>query len=199
MKIAYVLFDGVTLLDFIGIYDSMTRLRSMNFIPDLHWDICSTKNEITDIFGTRIFCNQVKNDLSGYDIVIFPGGHIQKLKTESDHELIQWIQSCRNVKLKVSVCTGSLLLGAAGLLSGKHATTNHLEYEALEKYCQVLDDRIVEDDDIITAGTVSASIDVGLYLCEKLAGKEAKNKIRANMGYTGPDVSVKKIQKANLK
>ncbi|HTQ65836.1 MAG TPA: DJ-1/PfpI family protein [Puia sp.] len=195
MKIAYILFDGVTLLDFIGIYDSITRLKTMNFIPDLHWDICSTKNEINDIFGTRIFCNQVKNDLSGYDIVIFPGGYIQKLKTETNRELIDWIKTCRNVKLKVSVCTGSLLLGAAGLLTGKHATTNHLEYDALEKYCHVLHDRIVEDDDIITAGTVSASIDLGLYLCEKLAGMEAKNRIREKMGYNGPEVAVTKIRK----
>jgi cyclohexyl-isocyanide hydratase len=63
----------------------------------------------------------------------------------------------------MSICTGSLILGAAGFLQGKSATTNYLEYENLKLYCSnVLQQRIVEDG-VITAGAVSASIDLGLF------------------------------------
>lgn len=68
----------------------------------------------------------------------------------------------------LSVCTGSLILGAAGSLKDKKATSHFNEYDTLEKYCkQVVKKRIVEDGNIITAGAVSSSIDLGLYVCEK--------------------------------
>jgi transcriptional regulator GlxA family with amidase domain len=79
-----------------------------------------------------------------------------------------------------------LILGAAGFLNGKKATTNYQEYETLKPYCkEVLKNRIVEDENIITAGAVSSSIDLGLYLCGKWAGENAKNEIRKRMDYKG--------------
>ena len=68
-------------------------------------------------------------------------------------------------------------------MEGKKATTHPNAYEDLKKYCTVLNDRIVDDGDVITAGGVSSSIDLGLYLCAKLAGQEAKEKIRKQMDY----------------
>ena len=77
-----------------------------------------------------------------------------------------------------------MILGAAGFLKGKKATTNFNEYESLQQYCgEVVKERIVEDQNIITSGAVSSSIDLGLYLCEKWAGKEAKEKIREMIDY----------------
>jgi transcriptional regulator GlxA family with amidase domain len=79
-----------------------------------------------------------------------------------------------------------LLLGAAGFLKDKKATTNYLAYEALKPYCkEVLTDRIVEDGNVITAGAVSASIDLGLALCNKWAGEDAGIEIRKRMDYHG--------------
>jgi cyclohexyl-isocyanide hydratase len=99
---------------------------------------------------------------------------------------IDWIKSGAGSAHKISICTGSLILGAAGFLAGKKATTHFSEYESLKPYCrEVLAERIVEDGDTITAGAVSASIDLGLYLCNKWAGPEAANDIRKRIDYHG--------------
>ena len=185
MKLAYIIYDKITWLDFIGIYDPLSRLQSMNYLPNLTWNICARSTSAKDNFGLEIHATKVKPSLSGYDAIIVPGGtgtrHLQ-----SDKDFIAWIQTAQEVQYKISICTGSLLLGAAGFLKGKKATTNYQEYEALRPYCkEVSTDRIVEDNDVITAGAVSASIDLGLYLCNKWAGAEAAKEIRKRMDYHG--------------
>ena len=183
MKIAYIVFNEITLLDFIGIYDPISRLRNMNYIPNLVWDICSFTEIVKDSFGLEIKPNKIKNDLSEYDAIIIPGGFGTR-DLQLNEEFINWIKTSEKTKYKISICTGSLILGASGFLNGKKATTNFQEYENLKKYCaEVVKDRIVEDGNIITSGAVSASLDLGLYLCEKWCGKEAENEIRKKMDY----------------
>ena len=183
MKIAYILYDGITYLDFIGIYDPLSRLKMMNYIPDLTWDICANKAQIKDSFGLTTLCDKVLNDLSDYDIIIIPGGFGTR-QLQTDESFISWLKTAERVPHKLSVCSGSLLLGAAGFLKGKKATTHFDEYETLKPYCKtVLKKRIVEDGCVITAGAVSTSLDLGLYMCEKLAGKEASEAIRKRMDY----------------
>jgi len=183
MKIAYIIFDGITLLDLIGIYDPVTRLKSMQYLPDLSWDFCSFTPSVKDNFGLEVVPTKIRESLAGYDAIIVPGGHGTR-KLQTDNEFLDWIKTAEQVKYKMSICTGSLILGAAGFLKGKSATTNYLEYENLKLYCSnVLQQRIVEDGDVITAGAVSASIDLGLFLCEKWAGKDAAIEIRKRMDY----------------
>jgi transcriptional regulator GlxA family with amidase domain len=185
MHIGYVIFEGITWLDFIGIYDPLSRLLSMKFIPDLTWDICGYNPVNRDNFGLEIKPGFIKNPLKGYDAIIVPGGHGTR-HLQHDREFISWLQTAGDKSTKISICTGSLLLGAAGFLKGKKATTNYNEYETLKLYCtEVVHDRIVEDGNVITAGAVSASIDLGLFLCEKWAGPEAAVEIRKKMDYHG--------------
>ena len=157
----------------------------MNYLPGLTWNICSYAGNAKDNFGLEITSTETGSSLSGYDVIIIPGGHgTRQLQFNSD--FIAWIQTADAAAYKISICTGSLILGAAGFLVGKKATTNFLEYESLRPYCkEALTDRIVEDDNIITAGAVSASIDLGLYLCNKWAGHEAAQEIRKRMDYHG--------------
>jgi transcriptional regulator GlxA family with amidase domain len=185
MKIAFIVFNGITWFDFIGIYDPISRLKSLNYIPDLTWDICSFTEIVSDNFGVEIKPDKIQTSLKGYDVIIIPGG-IGTRKLQFDDEFINWIKTSENKTHKISICTGSLILGAAGFLKDKKATTNYQEYEALKPYCkEVLEDRIVEDDNVITAGAVSASIDTGLYLCEKWAGEAARDDIRKRIDYFG--------------
>ena len=185
MKLAYIIFDGITWLDLIGVYDPITRLKSMNYLPDLSWDICAFSNTAHDNFGLEVRADKIKNSLAEYDAIIVPGG-IGTRKLQFDKDFLTWLQTASSVKYKISICTGSLLLGAAGFLSNKKATTNFQEYEALKKYCpNVLTDRIVHDGDVITAGAVSASLDLGLYLCTHWAGADAAKEIRKKMDYHG--------------
>ena len=89
------------------------------------------------------------------------------------------------MKLKASVCTGALLLGAAGFLKGKRATTHPNAFEELRSHCaHVVDDRVVDDGGIMTARGVTSSIDLGLYLVERLAGAEARARIATQMDYS---------------
>jgi cyclohexyl-isocyanide hydratase len=87
---------------------------------------------------------------------------------------------------KVSVCTGALVWGAAGFLRGRRATTHHDAAGLLAQYgATYADERVVEDGGVITAGGVSAALDLGLYLVDKLAGADARDRIRAQMAYRG--------------
>jgi len=185
MQIAYVIFEGITWLDFIGIYDPLSRLQSMKFLPGFKWDICGYSSVCQDNFGLEIKPTLIQNSLKDYDAIIVPGGHGTR-HLQYDPALIGWLQSAAEQATKISICTGSLLLGAAGFLNGKKATTHYNKYEALRPYClEVLQYRIVEDGNIITAGAVSASIDLGLFLCNKWAGAEAAAEIRKKMDYWG--------------
>jgi transcriptional regulator GlxA family with amidase domain len=185
MKIAYIIFNGITWLDLIGIYDAIGRLRSLQYLPGLTWDICAFTNSVADNFGLEMRPDKIRNFLGDYDAIVVPGGHGTRT-LQFDGEFIHWIKTAERAKFKISICTGSLILGAAGFLTEKKATTNYNEYEALKPYCkEVVTDRIVEDDHVITAGAVTSSIDLGLYLCKKWAGQEAQNEIRKRMDYKG--------------
>ncbi len=185
MKLAFLIYEGMTALDFIGMYDPVTRLKTMGFMPDLDWDICAIAPQVNDQNGLCFIPTKVGESLSNYDAILVPGGIRKSLsKMIETTNFIEWLKTAASCPLKISVCTGSLLLGEAGFLRGKKATTHPNSFEALQKYCDtVLDHRIVEDGNTITARGVTSSIDLGLYLCEKFAGNEVKEKIRKQMDY----------------
>jgi len=183
MTIAFIIFNDMTLLDFSGVYDVLSRIKLLKLKADFSWEICSYTDLVRDNHGLRIVPDKVRIDLSGYDAIIVPGGFGTR-SLQNDENFLTWLRTAKEVKYKISVCTGSLLLGAAGFLKGKKATTNFNSYESLEPFClQVVKERIVEDKNIITSGAVSSSIDLGLYLCEKWVGKEAKEKIKQMIDY----------------
>lgn len=185
MRIAYIIFEGITWLDFIGIYDPLSRLKSMQFRKELSWEVCSFTGSVKDYFGLQMVPTKIGGSLSGYDALIVPGGYGTR-ELQSNNEFLAWIKTAEPVKHKISICTGSLILGAAGFLKDKAATTHFAEYKTLQPYCkEVKEERIVADGDVITAGAVTSSIDLGLFLCEKWAGKEAAKQIRERMGYRG--------------
>ncbi|SEN90566.1 cyclohexyl-isocyanide hydratase [Amphibacillus marinus] len=182
MKLAFIVFDGMTALDFIGVYDALTRLKTMGFIPDLNWDICADCQQVRDHTGLMFTATQIKPDLANYNMIVVPGG-LGTRTLVADTSFITWLETAQHCSLKASVCTGSLLLGAAGFLTNREATTHPNAYQELAKYTVVKEERIVEAGDVITARGVSSSIDLGLFLCEKLAGTEVKEQIRQQMDY----------------
>ncbi len=185
MKIGFIIYEGMTALDFIGMYDPITRLKTMDFIPDLEWDICAIAPQVKDQNGLTFIPTKVNPLLAEYDAIAVPGGinaNLDRLIATSN--FIQWLKTAQDCHLKISVCTGSLLLGEAGFLTGKKATTHPNSLTKLKKYTNdVLDHRIVDEGDLITARGVTSSIDLGLYICEKLVGTETKEKIRERMDY----------------
>jgi transcriptional regulator GlxA family with amidase domain len=183
VKIAFIIYDEMTALDFIGVYDPVTRLNTMGFLPDVRWEICARSSPVTDGAGLALVPTRVKEPLSGYDMVIVPGGFGAR-KLVDDVEFVEWMKTAAPCKFKVSVCTGSLLLGAAGFLKEKSATTHRSAFDDLRRFCSsVVDRRVVDEGDVITARGVTSSIDLGLYLCEKLAGRDVMERIRQQMDY----------------
>ena len=183
MRIAYILFDDITWLDFFGFYDAIRRLKSLNCLPDLAWDICGRTDIVQDVSGLKVHVDKTGNSLHEYDTIFIPGG-LSTRQLVKDESFLDWIRSVNKNALMCSVCTGSLILGAAGFLKDKKATTHFNKYNTLEKYCrQVVRERIVEDGNVITAGAVASSIDLGLHVCEKWAGRYAAAAIRKSMDY----------------
>jgi transcriptional regulator GlxA family with amidase domain len=183
MKAAFVIFDQMTSLDFIGIYDPVTRLKTMNIMPDFSWSICSVTEKVTDDRNLVIQPDCVGQSLSPYDVLIVPGGYGTRALYQTP-EFVDWIKTARQAELKVSVCTGALLLGAAGFLKNKRATTHPGALEELEAFCsETVRSRIVDQGRVITGGGVTAGIDVGLYVVERVAGIAARKKIASQMDY----------------
>lgn len=183
MKIAFIIFERMTTLDFIGVYDPVTRLKSMGFINNLDWDICSFTEKVADDKGLEIRPTKVKEPLNTYDIVIIPGGFGTR-ELQYNKDFIDWIKTSEKVGLKASVCTGSIIFGSAGFLIGKRATTHPISFDELKPYCAKVENlRIIDEGNIITARGVTSAIDLGLYLVEKIAGLEVKEKIAKQMDY----------------
>ena len=123
MKTAFIIFDKMTALDLIGVYDPLTRLKSMNFIPEFKWEVCAFTAKVSDDKGLRFSPDKVAQPLNEYDIIVVPSGFGTRT-LQYDKVFIDWLKTANQVRLKTSVCTGALLLGAAGFLAGKNATTH---------------------------------------------------------------------------
>lgn len=183
MKIAFVLFDRVTYLDFFGFYDVITRVKTLGFDEDMKWNICALKDEISDDKNLIIKPDTVSQSLDGYDMVFIPGGLGTRV-LQYDDIFLSWIKSSKTAKYKVSVCTGSLLFGAAGFLKEKRATTHPNAYDLLKPYCkEVVPKKVVEDGDFISGGGVSSSIELALHVSEKIYGLHVKEEIAKSIDY----------------
>ncbi len=183
MRIAFVIYERMTTLDFLGVYDALTRLRTMGFRDDVEWDICARTPDVHDNAGLHLVPTRVNEPLRGYDLLVVPGG-VTSRKLADDAAMIEWMRTAADTPLKASVCTGALLLGAAGFLVGRRATTHPTAFDDLRNYCtEVVDERVVDTGDVITARGVTSSIDLGLYLVQRFNGREVRQRIQRQMDY----------------
>lgn len=186
MKAALIVFDRMTYLDFVGFYDAVTRLKSMGILPEFDWRICSNVERVSDDrgpHGMTMIPESVMEPLDGYDLLYVPGGMGSRTLKE-DAAFLSWLRTAKSAKLKVSVCTGALLMGAAGFLKDKRATTHPSALGDLRPYCgKVMDERIVDEGDVITGSGVATSLDLGLHVVERLAGADARERIAKQMCY----------------
>lgn len=183
-RIAFLAFPRLTLLDLVGGYDALRRIATMSIDPGVtHW-IIGTEPEIVDETDFSFKPNSVYEDLASFDLLYIPGGFGARALA-NDSRFIEYLRTWGSERPLASVCTGALLLGAAGYLRGKRATTHHRAYDLLRPYCRevVTDRRIVDEGQVVTAGGVSSSLDLGLYLVEKHWGVAARETIAAQMAY----------------
>lgn len=183
MIAAFVLFDRLTVMDFVGAYDPITRLKSMDFHPEFEWELCAMSESVQDDRGLELRPDRVGPSLASYDLVVIPGG-LGTRPLQRDPEFIEWLQTAAPVSLKVSVCTGSLLLGAAGFLTNRRATTHPNAMGDLKRYAaEVVNERVVDEGPVVTGRGVTSGIDVGLHVVHRLAGEEVRTAVAEQMDY----------------
>ncbi|KTC75969.1 4-methyl-5(B-hydroxyethyl)-thiazole monophosphate biosynthesis enzyme [Legionella birminghamensis] len=179
MRIAFLFYDGMTTLDIIGPHEVLARLPGVT----VH-RVAKQAGVIQNGLGLKLIADYSLSEVAETDILVIPGGG--KATSLSDEpEILDWIRSIhRDTQWTTSVCTGSLILGAAGLLQGKKATTHWAVMDRLKHWgAMPVTKRIVEDGKIITAAGVSAGIDMALLLAAKLAGKEAAETLQLGIEY----------------
>jgi transcriptional regulator GlxA family with amidase domain len=186
LRIAFIIYNKMTTMGFMGVFDPITRMKTMGFRKDIEWDICAFTEKVTDTTDTlTIIPTKVRPDLGDYDMFIIGGGY-GRLLFWKDPEFMAWLKTGAATKYKVAVCGGTLFLAEAGFLKGKQATTNHNAFPEMEPYVtSIPPDRVVDEGDVITAAGVTSALDLGLYLVHKIAGPEVMEKIRAQIEYNG--------------
>lgn len=156
----------------------------MKFDATLVWDVCTqTAPEIHDDRGLMFRTTRVGGSLREYDLVVVPGGKgTDRLK--DDRDFAMWLQSTREDAVIASVCTGALLLGAAGFLRGRRATTHAMAFRELESFGAIcVDERVVDEGKVVTVGGVTAALDLGLHLVGRYAGQAVRAAIQRQMEY----------------
>lgn len=172
MQVAIALFPRNTALDAIGPYEVLQRVPSIDVVFVGHH-----RGEVRSDNGMLgLTCDATFDEVTTPDVLVFPGGIGTRTLIE-DTDVLEWIREVhRQTVFTTSVCTGSLMLGAAGLLSGLTAATHWRAIELLESFgATYTPQRVVEHlpQRIITAAGVSSGIDMALRLVELLVGAEA--------------------------
>lgn len=195
MQIAFLFYDGMTALDAIGPHEILCHL------PGAKVQRVAKKPGIirTDSAGFELIADYSLVDVSHADILVVPGaGNATTLRNHP--EILDWVRSIHaTTQWTTSVCTGSLILGAAGLLKGFKATTHWAVLDRLRSWgADPVSERIVESGKVITAAGVSAGIDMALTLAAKVCGPEVAQTLQLGIEYDpNPPFDVGSPEKAN--
>ena len=182
--IAVVLYPGLTALDLIGPLQVLTVLEQV--AP--HYRTVVVGDRVapmdTDVHVPMIPDKTFAEVPQPYVLVV-PGGRRATLRAMSDPVMREYVRTAAaSAEIVASVCTGSLILGAVGLLDGRQATTNWFYHKVLERFgANVLPQRWVEDGKFITSAGVSAGIDGGLYLASRLTDEATARQVQVAMDY----------------
>jgi transcriptional regulator GlxA family with amidase domain len=180
MKTSILIFDGITALDAVGPYEVLRSVPGW----EVEFVAAATGEKRTDSGALGLSADRALEEVTATDIVLVPGGKGNRALLEDD-EVLGWLRAIdRETRWTTSVCTGSLVLGAAGLLEGRRATGHWLYLEPLRAYgADPVGGRFVEDGKVLTAAGVSAGIDMALHLVGQEAGVEVAQAVQLALEY----------------
>jgi transcriptional regulator GlxA family with amidase domain len=180
MQIAILIFDRLTALDAVGPYEVLSR------IPTAELDFVGAKPGVKSTDTGRLGLEAARSiaEVPSPDVVLVPGGEGNRPLLR-DEPVLSWLRSAHeSSRFTASVCTGALVLGAAGILDGLRATTHWAYLDSLTGFgATPVSERVVEDGRVLTAAGVSAGIDLGLLLAARLAGEEVAKAIQLGLEY----------------
>jgi transcriptional regulator GlxA family with amidase domain len=186
--IGLLLFAGVEELDAVGPWEVLSYWTQQH--PEDCWNVFCLSPDGAPVLGAKglvLGAHHSMDDVPALDILIHPGGPgTRPMLRERSH--LDWVRGQRAaVPLMASVCTGSLVYAAAGLLTGRRATTHWASLNLLAELDPTVltdvDARFVDDGDLITSAGVSAGIDMALHLVARLAGIERARAVRRGIQY----------------
>jgi putative intracellular protease/amidase len=180
MLITIPLFDRFTALDAVGPYEVLSRLPGAEvvFVAEQAGPVR------TDTRALTLVAERALADVDACDVVVVPGGPGTRVMLEPQ-PLHGWLRAIdATTQWTTSVCTGALLLGAAGLLDGLEATTHWSAFDALASLgARPTARRVVPQGKVVTAAGVSAGIDMALWLAAQIAGEEVAKAIQLGIEY----------------
>jgi transcriptional regulator GlxA family with amidase domain len=180
MRIAILIFDRLTALDAVGPYEVLSR------IPGAELDFVAKQAgpKRTDTGRLVLEASRSMDEVPAPEIVLVPGGEGNRPLLD-DEQTLEWLRSAHETsRWTTSVCTGALVLGAAGILDGLRATSHWAYLDNLRSYgAEPVSERVVEDGKVITAAGVSAGIDMALHLAARVAGEEVAQAIQLGIEY----------------
>jgi putative intracellular protease/amidase len=180
MQTAILLYDRFTALDAIGPYEVLSRLpgAEVTFVAQQAGPVRTDNGMLTIHAETAI------GDLPAPDILLVPGGP-GEVAARAGGPALDWVRAVHETSTwTTSVCTGSLILAAAGLLERRRATSHWLALEELRRLgAEPVSERVVFDQKIVTAAGVSAGIDMALALAARIAGEEVAQAIQLGIEY----------------
>jgi putative intracellular protease/amidase len=180
MEVAIPIFDGLTALDAVGPYEVLQRLpgASVTFVA------LEPGAKRTEKGNLALLADRSLDQVPHPDVIVFPGGFGTRALMR-DERVLSWLREAHaHSRWTTSVCTGALVLGAAGLLDGLEATTHWLQLDQLSELgATPVSRRVVEQGKVITAAGVSAGIDMALILAAHIAGDEVAQAIQLGIEY----------------
>lgn len=190
-KMAALIFPGFQTLDYFGPIEMLGGFRDEIEVVT----VAQTRDPVPSRHGQRILADAQLSDTARYDLLFIPGGD-SALYAAKDPALMDWLRDAsEHAERVMAVCTGTVLLGMTGVLDGRRATTNKLDFTATVPLAPKVDwvkqARWVEDEKFFTSSGVSAGMDMALAAAASLFGTAAAEKMAEECEYTwhrDPDV-----------
>lgn len=187
-RVALLVFNDVEVLDFAGPFEVFSVANERHDYAFFDVTVVAKNSDpVIARNGLSVNPHRTIGDVTQTDLVIIPGG-LGTRPLIHDTEVIDWIRTIsENAEHVMSVCTGSLLLAKAGVLSGLRATTHHRALKLLGELAPdtevVTDARFLDNGKVLTSAGISAGIDMSLYVVEKLLGKAVADETANYMEY----------------
>lgn len=181
MDIAFLVYDGFTTLDAIGPFEVLSRLpgATAKFVGIEKGPVA------TDTGSLTIMADYDLSEVPQPEVIVVPGGGAGTMKALGDERILAWLRQAHETsQWTTSVCTGALILGAAGILKDMEVTTHWFARDMLEPFGATYSEkRVIRNGKVITAAGVSAGIDMGLTLAAEIGGPETAKMIQLFIEY----------------